>query len=353
MARITASIASPRVALAHAAVLGMWLFCLAACSSQAASPQACVDGERVLNVGFYAFFRPISYSADADPASTGFNAHLGYEADLLTALEAMEDAGLSFSRHGIAVWPDIWLQSAGPQYDIVGGGITILDSRTRDAAGREVVTFTSGHVTFRQSLLVRAEDAERFADHDDLTSGVRVGALADTTGEFRLLELTGLVSADGALAAGVRVDTPRGAVVADGSADYVVTAAGESPNLEGRSHLYPPSETMPQVVYLGDEAGEAELLEALDAGVIDALARGEVGNRDATRASGGSFVVTALDAKVEHGGFTLALEDGELASCLDERLSWLTDDRRIGYGEWLDDPSVFMGRAEMWNDRVR
>ncbi len=342
-----------RVTLAKAAVLGVWLFFIASCSPDAASPQACVDGEGVLDVGFYAFFAPVSYSADADPASAGFNTHLGYESDLLTAVEAMEGTGLSFSRQGIAVWPDIWLQPAGPQYDIVGGGITILDSRTRDAAGQEVVTFTSGHIVFRQSLLVRAEDAERLASHEDLTSDLRVGALAGTTGEFRLLELTGLVSADGTLAAGVRVDTPRGTVVADGSADYVITAAGESPSLEGRSHLYPPSKNMPQVVYLGDETGEAELLKALDSGRIDALARGEIGNRDAARAYGGSFAVTALDAETEHGGFTLASEDEDLASCLDERLNWLTDDRRIGYGEWLDDPSVFTSRAEMWDDRGR
>ncbi|MCY4447842.1 MAG: hypothetical protein OXE02_03215, partial [Chloroflexi bacterium] len=77
--------------------------------------------ERVLNVGFYAYFAPVSYSADPAPASPGFNTHLGYEADLLTALEAMEGAGLTFSRRGIAHWDDIWLRSAGTEYDIVGG----------------------------------------------------------------------------------------------------------------------------------------------------------------------------------------------------------------------------------------
>ena len=112
---------------------------------------ACAD--RVLNFGFFAFFSPVSYSADPDPDAAGFNTHVGYEADLLTALEAMDGAGLSFSRRGIAVWPNIWLLSAGAEYDVVGGGITILDSRTRDEMGNQVVTFTSGHIVFRQSLL--------------------------------------------------------------------------------------------------------------------------------------------------------------------------------------------------------
>jgi ABC-type amino acid transport substrate-binding protein len=301
-------------------------------------------------VGFYAFFAPVSHSADADPASDGFNTHLGYESDLLTAVEAMKGAELTFSRRGIAEWDGIWLKSAGSEHDLIGGGITILDSRTRDSSGNKVVNFTSGHISFRQSLLVRTEDAERLASHSDLTGDVRVGALAATTGEFRLLELTGLVDKDGVLASGVRVETPQGAVVADGSSGYFITAAGESENLAERQHLYPPSDDMPQVVYLGDEAGEVELLEALADGTIDALARGEIGNRDASSVSDGRFVVTALDDAAEHGGFTLEVEDEALASCLNERMNWLTDNRNIGYAEWLEDPSVFMQRARMWKE---
>lgn len=308
---------------------------------------ACAD--RVLNFGFFAFFAPVSSSVDPDPNSAGFNTHVGYEADLLTALEAMDGAGLSFSRSGIDIWPNIWLLSAGAEYDVVGGGITILDSRTRDEMGNQVVTFTSGHIAFRQSLLVRAEDGARWASHDDLTSGVRVGVLASTTGEARLLVLTGLVNADGVLAEGVRVATQTDTVIADGSANYFITAAGASPNLEGRRYLYPPVDTMPQVVYMG--ASEEELLDALAAGKIDALARGEIGNRDAVHASGGAFVVTALDASVEYGGFTLSVEDADLAVCIDDKINYLTDDRRIGYGEWRQDPSIFMTRARMWKGR--
>ena len=338
--------ALPVPSVSHRIVLlGTLLLSVAACSPSYHSAESCTDGERVLKVGFYAFFDPVSHSADPDPTSEGFNTHLGFEADLLTALEAMEEAGLSFSRRGIAPWDDIWLQSAGPEYDIVGGGITILDSRTRNAAGEVVVTFTSGHVTFRQSLLVRAEDAARIASYSDLTSDQRVGVLADTTGERRLLELTGLVDADGVFVAGTRIETAGGTLTADGGATYTIDFAAESPGLEGRRHLYPPSRAMPQVVYLGDETGESELLEALRAGDIDALARGEVGNVEAARASDSTFAVTVLDAAVELGGFTLAVEDAQLRSCLDEKINYLTDDRRLGYAEWAQDPQVFMRRA--------
>ena len=100
-------------------------------------------GEPV-NVGFYAFFEPVSYSQDPDPASPGFAEHMGYEADLLTALEVMEEHRLAFVREPIPDWPGIWLLPATPEFDIVGGGITILEARTLDAAGQRAVAFTSG-----------------------------------------------------------------------------------------------------------------------------------------------------------------------------------------------------------------
>lgn len=333
-------------------LLGAALLCLAGCAGQA-NPDACIKDGEMLRYGFYAFFAPMSFSADEDPASVGFNTHMGYEADILTALEAMDGAELAFERKPIAEWDDVWLKPAGADYDVVGGGITILESRTLDAAGETAVAFTSGHVSFRQSLLVRAADAGRIATHDALSGGVRVGALAGTTGEARLLELTRLVNDDGVLLAGVRIETPSGMLTADGSANYVITSSQETPNLQGRTLLHPPDDTKPQVVYLGDELGESELLEALADGSIDAIARGEIGNQDASAANGGAFVVTALDQQVEYGGFALAAEDTELAACIDDKVNWLTDNRQIGYGEWLADASVFMRRAQLWNETER
>jgi len=54
---------------------------------------------------------------------------------------------------------------------------------------------------------------------------------------------------------------------------------------------------------------------------------------------------------VETGGFTVAATDRELLACLNERIEWLTEDRRIGYGEWLEDSAVFEKRATGWNNR--
>lgn len=327
----------------------MLVACTAVVPPLPLSPQACMDDDTVLNLGFYAYFEPVSYSASGDPAAADFNTHRGYESDLLSALETMENTGLSFARRGIAAWDQIWLQSAQPQFDMVGGGITILDSRTRNADGEKVVTFTSGHIVFRQSLLVRTPDADRLASHELLTSDVRVGVLAGTTGEARLLQLAGLANEEGVLIADTRIDTPQGTVVSDGSADYAITAAGASPSLEGRTGLYPPGDDMPQVVYLGDEEGEVDLLDALRTGQVDAVARGEIGNRDAAHALGPDYMVTALDSQVEYGGFALPAENANLIACINERLDWLTDERNVGYAEWREDPGIFQQRADQWN----
>lgn len=316
---------------------------------EAPNPRAaCAAPGAKLRFGFYAFFAPVSYSADADPTAPGHRVHRGFEADLLTALEALAGAELAFDRHPIGVWTDIWLQSATADFDVVGGGITILESRTRDAAGRTRVRFTDGHIAFRQSLLVRAEDAERLATHAKLTSAARVGALADTTGEARLLQLTELADANGVLAAGTRVRTPRGVVTADGTAAYRITPAATTDNMVGRTRLLPPDATKPEVRYLGYERGEIELLEALADGAIDAVARGEIGNSDAAAASDGRFVVTALDPHSEFGGFTVAADNTTLLQCLNDKIRWLTNGGRIGYAQWRADTGVFTRRAEVW-----
>ena len=310
---------------------------------------ACAAPPAPLEVGFYAYFEPVSYSAGDSPEAAGFNSHRGYEADLLTALEAMEGSGFVFNRRAIPEWSDIWLRPAGDEFDIVGGGITILEARTKDHEGNTAVAFTNGHIAFRQSLLVRSADLQRLATHADLTGETRVGALPDTTGEARLLQLTGLADESGVLRAGVRVVVAGGGeVTADGTPAYYITASEAAASLAGRRHIYPPDDTMPQVVYLGEEQGEGELLAALRNGTIDAIARGEIGNTDAAHQSEGAFVVTALDSAVEYGGFAVAAGDEELRKKLNQHLRWLTNNRRIGYAEWRANPEVFLKRAEAW-----
>ena len=316
---------------------------------------ACPD--RVLNVGFYADFVPISYSRDnqAPTSSDAYNTHRGYDADLLTALGALESAGLSFSRRGIPPvetqagrsfpFNGIWLLAAGPDYDLISGGITIRDDRTRDAAGQVVVAFTSAHVAFRQSLLVRREDARRIAEHGDLTAADVVSVHRGTTGEERLLQLLGIVDDSGVLVPGTQVATPAKTLTADGSPDYVISAAMASPALADRQGLIPPA-PLPQVVI---HASEDQQLGALFDREVTAVARGEIGNSDAAAESGGVFEVTALDPQSEFGGFAVDADAAELVACMDGAIGLLTDDGRIGYREWAANPMVFLERAESLN----
>ena len=94
-------------------------------------------------------------------------------------------------------------------------------------------------------------------------------------------------------------------------------------------------------------AGETELLEALADGRIDAIARGEIGNRNAAANAQGAFVVTALDhSNTEWGGFAVSDNDTELLLCLNTLIDFLTQDRSIGYEQWVKNPNVFMERAQ-------
>lgn len=311
--------------------------------------------DHVVEVGFYAFFEPVSSSADTDPASSDFNVHVGYEADLLTAIEAMEGYGLRFNRTAIPQWTDIWLRPAGAEFDLAGGGITILEARTRAEAGEAVVAFTDGHIDFTQSLLVRAEDALRLPDHEALLPTDVVGVLPNTTGEARLLQLLGVADEDGGLAAGTRIETPSGWVTVEKDGALTISAARASPPLAVRTRLVAADPDRPQILYLGEEpgaeVGEPELLAALADGTIDAIARGTAGNTLAAASSDGAFVVTALDPRPERGGFVVDIDDTKLLHEINVAIAWLTDQGRIGLAEWLADPLVFLERAALWDDR--
>ena len=92
---------------------------------------------------------------------------------------------------------------------------------------------------------------------------------------------------------------------------------------------------------------DTALIEALADGRIDAVARGEIGNRAEARIHGEAFAVTALDSRAETGGFALAAGDAALAACIDRHIDRLTDGGRIGFREWFDDRSVFLKRARL------
>ena len=301
-----------------------------------------------LNFGYFTDFEPVCYR---DP-ETG--QHRGYEADLLTALETMTDRDgvrLAFRRVPIDDWPDIWLAPTRPDIDIAGGGITISDDRTTDAGGETVIRFTSGHIGFRQTLLVRSDDAPAIPTHAQLSTRHRVGAVEGTTGEARLLILCGIADHDGVLLPGARVQTPSGEITSDGSPDFTLTAASNPPQLHRRTRILPPDGRgdIPRIVLLGSD--DDRYIQALRDGEIDAFARGEIGNTDAAQAADGQFAVTAYDPLVEFAAFTLPADADPLRARIDQRIRFLTDDQRLGYPDWRAEPGIFRRRADRWNRR--
>ncbi len=305
---------------------------------------ACPETERVVRFGFFTDFAPISYSADPDPASPYHNTHQGYEADLVTAIETMKGVNLSFEYSAIDQWDRIWLKSAQPEFDMIGGGITALESRTMDASGTTLIRFTAGHIRFHQSLLVRSEDKERLSSYRNLDDTKRIYAFRGTTTEAHLLKSTGLSTKDGRLAAGVRVVTPNGTVIANGGDDLFIAAHGASPILDNRMSLHSPSSsTMPEVVY---DLGDTEPESALQAGRIDGIQSDEIENHLKAQNSDGALVISIVDGGSEIGAFSVAVSDTALAGCLNEAVEWLTDGRKIGYAEWVEDSTVFLKRAK-------
>ena len=332
---------SNRISLLRwALIFAIPLLIIQACSSDEV-PSLCPTTPETMRFGFYDDYPPVSSLQEI----TDGPQHAGYEADLLSAMTQMQGTNLRFDRSPISKWPGIWLLPASDDFDIVGGGISILDSRTRNPADQAVVTFTGGHIDFRSSLLVRQTDASRIDAVSDLQPGDRVGVYADTTSESWILNQLNFVDANGALRAGTRVVLPAGEIETDGSNRYAITAAGSSPALAGRSQIEPAGDG-PTLVYL--DASSLDYLATLDAGDVDAIADDAVATQISAQRSEGQLVVVALGSDVSRGGFVLAAGDDHLR-CLNHRIGWLTDNGNIGLPEWLADPDVFSHRAQLWN----
>ena len=298
-----------------------------------------------VNYGFYTDFNPVSYSV-----TQGSAAHrpMGYEPDLVAAVETLSGGRLSFNALGIGnPFSGIWLKAAQEPYDMVGGGITALPERTRDAEGRPVIRFGMGHISFSQSLLVRAASAiER---HDDLMSEHRVATFRGTTGEKRLLELTGIIDTAGFLRAGTRVLLAGGTLLTAGPPDSEtalrIAAGTGSAAIATRVRLTPPGDDQPEVLYFDSDG---EQTSALLEGAVDAVAGDEFGNRLTARDTPG-LRVTAIVESNEQGAFSYpdTPVGNALRATMNTAIACLTANGTIGFAEWFDSGgTIFAQRAE-------
>ena len=75
---------------------------------------------------------------------------------------------------------------------------------------------------------------------------------------------------------------------------------------------------------------DAEMVDALATGRVDAIVRSEVGNGAAAELHVCAFAVTVLDTRAEISVFSLGAADAALAACLDGIVSMRCARRRSG-----------------------
>jgi hypothetical protein len=308
-------------------------------------------------VAFYSDFEPISYSENRDPASPQFHNSQGYEVDLLKAIEAIPGSEMTFIFHGVKVWDNIWLMPyLEARIDIAMGGITREERRTLNDDGKKVVDVTNKTLTFKQSLLMNAEDGLKIKTHDDLTCAYVVGAVRGTTGEYRFLAQANMINNidEGLIQKGVTVVMDNKEFMSsDGSLSIY------DPKVINRSRLIPPDCSLPLVKYF---VAEDSMIPALEDGFIDAIARGYIGNKLIADRSNGQLVVNAIYSlecprqesisckKKEEAVMFVKLDDQALLQRLNKYIDYLTDNGRIEYEDWRNNPSIFLERAKQFHN---
>lgn len=306
-------------------------------------------------VAFYSDFEPISYSVDRDASSPHFNEARGYEVDLLKAMEAIPNSDMTFKFFGVKVWNDIWLKPyTDSNIDMAIGGITQEERRTLNAEKIPVVATTRSDLVFKQSLLMKAEDASRIKGHEDLTCSYVIGAVRGTTWEYRFLAQSDMLThlETGLITKGVTVilDNKKN-ITSDGSLSIY------DPLIARRTMLVPPNCLLPLVKYF---VAEDTMIPALEEGYIDGIARGYIGNQLVAEKSNGKFIVTAVYSlecpkqesitckKSENSVMYTKLDSKELLAKLNQYIEFLTEDGKIGYEDWKKDPQVFLKRAKQY-----
>lgn len=234
----------------------------------------------MLTVCAYTHFTPVSYG-DGE----------GYEADLVRAVARhwnVEPVFIPIDR-----FDGIWLTPTGPEpgCDLAIGGISPTPERRAQGA-----VFGPGTASFSQSLLVRRADydSEKITGYSSFAGTTMViGVVPGTTGE-----------------------------------SYARQRAAEAALPDSVFRVYP---------------SEDELLPALRAGAIDAIARGEIGNRYQQTLD--PSMVT-IDLRDFGESFAMALDPAnpDLHAALAGALDTVREHGAIGYSDWLNDPEVFDDR---------
>jgi ABC-type amino acid transport substrate-binding protein len=202
--------------------------------------------------------------------------YTGFDIELVREIANRLDRELRVVRQP---FDGILLAVAGGECDLVASSVTITEERA------EQVLFSEPYFDADQSLLVRAEDEERYATLDDL-AGRTIGVQLGTTGETYAQE-----------------NTPEGATI------------------DGR------------------ESGGADLFLALESGDVDAILQDYPVN--AYRAQqDDSMVVTETYPTGEQYGFAADQDNQELIDDVNRQLEAIREDGTYDelYEEWFGEP---------------
>ncbi len=239
----------------------------------------------VLNVISYSEFKPISYGERGE----------GYEGDLLRAVAKLWNIDIQF--YPESIYEGLWCLPSKKYTiaDIAMGGMTPSNSRIKQGA-----LFSIGTTSFDQSLLVRKKDYKsgRIVSYQSFKkNNLKIGVVPGTTGEFY-------------------------------------------------AHLRAKENRLPSNVFV-QYASESELLPALLNGKVDAIARGEIGNK--YQESKNKELVTI--AKKSFGEyFAFATSDNTLTDNLNRAIRKITNNGKITYSQWDKKHTVFLERVNQLTD---
>lgn len=233
----------------------------------------------VLSVISYSKFTPVSYSTHGE----------GYEGDLLRAVAKLW--GLEIKFYPESIYEGLWLLPSRDYTiaDISMGGMSPSGYRIQQGA-----LFSIGTVSFNQSLLVRKTDYQsgRIVSYQSFKKNNRkIGVVPGTTGELY-------------------------------------------------AHLRAKENNLPCNIFVEYES-ESELLPALMNGKIDAIARGDIGNRY-QESQNNKLITIAKKSFGETFAFAVNNTNQRLSNNLNQAIRQITNNGKITYSQWIKNHNVFL-----------
>lgn len=236
----------------------------------------------VLGVISYSKFTPISYGVEGQ----------GYEGDLLRAVATLWGKEIKF--YPESIYEGLWLLPSKDYNiaDISMGGMTPSAYRMKQGA-----LFSMETIPFNQSLLVRKTDytSGRIVSYQSFKgSHLKIGVVPGTTGERY-------------------------------------------------AHLRAKEYHLSRNVFVTYKS-ESDLLPALMSGKIDAIARGDIGNKY-QESQNSALITIAQKSFGEHFAFAINNANPELKNNLDHAIKQITNNGQITYVQWLKNHNIFMERV--------